>query len=358
MKLNYNTSDNCSDIIYRGEYLYRALFNSICSSVYLNTWFFGRSSGDIDYAKINDFIMSEYNVEKSIVYKYDTKERNITPDCSAFKILDIPYDILIIINSDIKIHYNEDQKGAKEFSEKLLYSIRDNCLGKPIMSHQKQISIVESRGDRLETEEFKVVEQNINIEDNYNDDIVTVYPKVVDFLNSDKSGLILMHGPVGTGKTSYIRKLITDIDKKFVYIPKDLFSSISMPSFTGFLSTITDSVIILEDSEDLLCPRNGVRSSVVSELLNFTDGLLSDMFKLKFICTCNSEISGIDSALMRPGRLIADLYFDALSTEKANNLLCNLDIKKTVTSPTPLSDIYCSTKTILKVNKPERKIGF
>ena len=68
----------------------------------------------------------------------------------------------------------------------------------------------------------------------------------------------------------------------------------------------------------------GNRRCQVSALLNITDGLLSDWLNIQLICSFNSDISKIDSALMRKGRLIAKYEFKELEVEKANALSLKL----------------------------------
>jgi hypothetical protein len=355
MNINFNVPEAAKEITNsRGTPAYRAIFNKLCSTLTISQYDYEKElSGD----EFLSFIEKDYEIEKVATGRL---EKDGSTDFFGInvRLLGLPYDIIVGVDCfGVDVCYDSNQEGAEDFAIGLARNIQENLFGAP-KTTEKKISIVTSNGVCLGTETFTIKDQGVELDDNYNQDLIDVYPRLNTFLNSSESGLVLMHGPVGTGKTSYIRKIISDSKKQCIYVPKDLFSSIAMPSFTGFLSTVTDSVIILEDSEDLLCPRSGVRSSVVSELLNFTDGLLSDMFKLKFICTCNSELSGVDEALMRPGRLVADLYFGPLETSKVNNLYKKLGIDKTVTKPTHLSEIYCSTKTLLLAAKKERKMGF
>ena len=65
-------------------------------------------------------------------------------------------------------------------------------------------------------------------------------------------------------------------------------------------------------------------NSGVATILNMSDGLLSDGLGIKFICTFNEDISNIDEALLRKGRLVSKYEFTALEPEKANALLAEL----------------------------------
>ena len=51
-------------------------------------------------------------------------------------------------------------------------------------------------------------------------------------------------------------------------------------------------------------------------ILNISDGLLSDELCIKFICTFNAPLKDIDEALLRKGRLAARYEFKDLTTDK------------------------------------------
>lgn len=195
--------------------------------------------------------------------------------------------------------------------------------------------------------------KNFDINALYNDDFPHEDEKISEFINDpERSGLILLHGEKGTGKTTYIRHLIeVNTDKKFIFIPPSLVSLISSPDFTSFLSTIKGSILILEDCEDVLQLYGNRRTSEAATLLNLTDGLLADELEIKVICTFNANIKEIDSAMLRKGRLVSKYEFKALSVEKSRQLLKNKygdsiseeEISKIV-NPMTLADIFNYTE--------------
>lgn len=203
--------------------------------------------------------------------------------------------------------------------------------------------------NRLPTKDFS----ELDILKNYNDDFLAENEIIKKFVEAEsESGLLILHGDKGTGKSTYIRHLIsTNPEKKFVYIPANLVSMLSQPNFSSFLMTLQDHIIILEDCEEAIKDRKSNGSpAAVSLLLNMTDGLLSDGLGLKFICTFNDDVKNIDSALLRRGRLISKYEFKALTTDKANALLEELygekfdrgeyEISPATDKPLSLADIY------------------
>ena len=167
--------------------------------------------------------------------------------------------------------------------------------------------------------------QSFSIEDNYNDDFAVEHEKICAFISEDdKSGLVILHGGKGTGKTTYIKSLITNYpDKKFIFVPSNQISMLGDPSFGDYLvSSLNNCVIILEDCEDAIRSRKvSGNGAAVSLLLNMSDGLMSDDLGIKFICTFNEDIKNIDDALTRKGRLVSKYEFKELTMKKTNKLL-------------------------------------
>lgn len=203
--------------------------------------------------------------------------------------------------------------------------------------------------NKLPTKDFS----ELDVTKNYNDDFLTEDRIIKTFVSTDdESGLLILHGDKGTGKSTYIRHLISaNPERKFVYIPANLVGMLSEPNFSTFLMTLQNHVIILEDCEEAIKDRKSNGSpAAVSLLLNLTDGLLSDGLGLKFICTFNDDVKNIDAALLRKGRLISKYEFKPLNTEKANALLEELygerfdkgeyEISPSTDKPLSLADIY------------------
>jgi hypothetical protein len=100
-----------------------------------------------------------------------------------------------------------------------------------------------------------------------------------------------------------------------------------------------NAVLIIEDAENIVLDRRYNSRSGVSNLLNISDGLLSDCLHLQLICTFNSAISTIDAALLRQGRLIARYEFGRLTVEKARKLSDRLGIEQDINTAKTLAEI-------------------
>jgi hypothetical protein len=166
---------------------------------------------------------------------------------------------------------------------------------------------------------------NFDLENHYNDDFVPVSKHIIDSLNkSVGKGIILLHGKHGTGKTSYLRHLIKTLDKNIIYVSPDMSSSISQPSFLTFLLEHKNSILIIEDAENVIKTREAGENQAVANLLNVTDGILGDGLNFQVICTFNTGFDFIDPALKRKGRMIAQYEFNNLCKEKTQQLVTKL----------------------------------
>jgi len=161
--------------------------------------------------------------------------------------------------------------------------------------YSKKIMLVVKENYGFELEPMEINEPvDFNIDELYPDDFKPVCEGVEQFISNDKSGLIILHGLQGTGKTTYIRHLIYKFNKKFVFLPVELACELSSPAFISFVkNNIKGAILIIEDCETLLRDRSKamVPSNGISNILNMSDGLLGDSIKLKFICTFNSKYS-------------------------------------------------------------------
>ena len=196
----------------------------------------------------------------------------------------------------------------------------------------------------FELKEYTIKNPIIDFNTNYNKDFKDIDKIVLERLNKeDGKGLVLLYGPPGTGKTSYIRHIINNVtDKRVLYMPPDMASELSNPGLIPFLTDIPNSILIVEDSENVLIKRQGQHNQAISNILNLSDGLLSDCLSIQIVATFNTELKNIDEALLRKGRLIAKYEFKPLSKDRVQGLAKKLGINFISESAT-LAEIYnCS----------------
>ena len=207
--------------------------------------------------------------------------------------------------------------------------------------------------------------KNINVENNYNDGFDKISHDIITKLNNKKkTGLVILHGEPGTGKTTYIRYLAGKLKRNIIFISPDMVHHITEPEFIPFLMDNSDAILILEDAEDAVRKRDALgRTGAVSNILNLTDGLLSDCLNISIVATFNTETKNIDDALLRKGRLLKAYKFEKLSVEKSKLLMeKNGFSPDLVTKPMTLADIYNYGDDV-KGNEqaftiPKKRVGF
>lgn len=237
----------------------------------------------------------------------------------------------------------------------------DNCISECILRKKPDkpvINVIEAKGGSFSMAEHAVYDDFIikDLDINYGQGFEKFHTSLMERFNKSTKGLVLFHGEPGTGKTYYIRHLLRKMvasRKVVLYIPPNMVDHLTDPSFMTFLSNEIKEwsedglfcVLLIEDAEPLLAKRQeGVRIQGVTNLLNMTDGLLNDMLNLQIICTFNVDISKLDSALLRPGRLIARKEFKPLNELDANLLAQRLGIKHHFDKPASLGEIYALQK--------------
>ena len=211
----------------------------------------------------------------------------------------------------------------------------------------------------IETVRCPIKKPKLNLSDNYNDDFIEIHETIYKRLSrKNDKGLVVLHGKPGTGKTSYIRYLIASVKKNVIFLPPNMASAITNPELISILVDQPNSILVIEDAENIVIDREQNGNSPVSALLNISDGLLADSLNVQIICSFNTDISKIDPALMRKGRLIAKYEFKELEIEKAQKLSNKLGFKTQLTEPMSLTAIYNQEDKDFQVAKKGRPIGF
>jgi len=224
----------------------------------------------------------------------------------------------------------------------LLKRVSDFLRSKVIVSSSRSIGVlVADPMSGLYIKEFGVISPDIDISLAYNDDFRSVHDTIVEKLNKNRGkGIILLHGCPGTGKTTYIRYLASVISKKMIFIPPEMAPQIASPDFLALMIDYPNSILIIEDAENVVRDRMNEENLSVSNLLNISDGLLSDCLNLQIICTFNTDISRIDKALLRKGRIIAKYEFKPLAILKAESIAKILGRPVTFDHDMTLADVY------------------
>jgi hypothetical protein len=162
---------------------------------------------------------------------------------------------------------------------------------------------------------------------NYNEEVLAGFDYVVKQLNSEKpfGRLVIMYGPPGTGKTHLLRGMFSALNlekSKFIFLQPEFLFKHSVSALTRLLLDAAEDgdslILLIEDADDCLVPRQQDNMVAISTLLNLADGFIGNMLDIRVIATTNASKLGIDNALKRPGRLCRIMEVGLLSTERAN----------------------------------------
>ena len=234
-------------------------------------------------------------------------------------------------------------------------------LAKKRREKENNIALVIQTNRGYDTTTFELPKQKLDIELGYGKSFKPIHEKIIHKLNEKKSkGLVLLHGTPGTGKTHYLKYLASKIkNKRVLFIPPFLADFITSPEMTPFLIQNAGSVLFIEDAEKVITDRNTGGGNGVSNILNITDGILSDILNIQIVATFNMDKKKIDEALLRKGRLIAEHKFDALPVEDSQALIDHLGFDYKTDKPMTLTEIYNLSEVEYKSEEKSRQtIGF
>ena len=306
---------------------------------------------------------SVYGPDVELLFHMNMSKHAFTPD--PVEENHIGQELIYKIGEGIMIHLLDSAYALlypaamkKEEVENLLSIIEGDTEERERKKLHKFSMITNQFGFDLEY--FEIKSFDIDIQKQYNDDFSAADKKIKSFLNEPKaSGIVLLHGLYGSGKTTYIRHLINSTEKNFIYVPLNMVGALNEPDFLPFITQYRDSILIIEDCENLIQSRksNGPSNALVN-LLNMGDGLLGDALRLKIICTFNADLKEIDEALLRKGRMVVRYYFDKLKIEKSVLLQTEINRQPLLNEALTLADIYNADENDLVGDANKQRIGF
>ncbi len=203
-----------------------------------------------------------------------------------------------------------------------------------------EINIISRSGGSLDLKTLAIKPTPLDLDLYYNNDFKAVDATIKErLLKANDKGIVLLHGLPGTGKTTYLRHLIGNMKKQVMFVSPSVADNLMNPEFMDLLIDNPNSILVIEDAENIIMDRRFSSQSSVSNLLNISDGLLSDCLNVQIICTFNSDLNMVDSALLRKGRLIAKYEFGKLHVSKARALSQHLGLQQEINKPMTLAEI-------------------
>lgn len=260
----------------------------------------------------------------------------------------------------ISIYVPNDNKITMEMTTndvELLEKVSEFCNSKfQELKKEKQIHMIAPDEYSEQTSLYPMGEVSCPlIRQNYSDDVLKKVDFVIKELNSENpiGRMVLVDGSPGTGKSFLIRGILNELNfGTCVLVPVSMLESLDKPTLIPLLlknkrksgsrlskvispKNIDSSsekskpiILIIEDADSVLVPRQSDNMSAISSLLNYTDGIFGSLFDLRIVATTNASRVEIEPALLRPGRLLKRIHVDTLSAKKAEEVYFNLTSEK------------------------------
>jgi len=308
----------------------------------------------LNMEKVLKYIKQEYADAITGIYqnsKYDRRKKKTSYFTTIILLKD---DCLVELGNNYceVLHTHEDYDMANALIREVShFKRRERKTG-------LEINLIVKGNYGLELKGMEIKKTKLDLDLYYEDDFIQTDEVIRKRLNkNDDKGIVLLHGLPGTGKTTYLRHLIGKIKKRVMFLSPNIAGSLVDPEFIDLLIDNPNSVVIIEDAENIIMDRKANQNSSVSNLLNISDGLLADFLNVQLICTFNSSLTMIDSALMRKGRLIAKYEFGKLSVRKAQRLSDRLGYRNLIIKPMTIAELTNPADIDYKTERTEI-IGF
>lgn len=240
-------------------------------------------------AACGEFNIFFNNIQFEIIYN-KLGEPLVTPNG-----IDTPKELYIVCN-----HYKNKNKDLEEI-KKFFFGIKKEAI--PKLNDSIRVFIPSShRWEKLNTIPKRSTDTIfINNLDNIMDDIDKFMDSKDEYI---KKGIkykrnYLLHGPPGTGKTSFITSVASKYDLDVFMV--NLNTNINDIIFMKIISKLPDrSLLVLEDV-DFLFESNQNNSVNFSTILNTLDGFACKNRLITFMTTNHKD--KLDASLIRPGRI-------------------------------------------------------
>lgn len=311
-----------------------------------------------DFLNVIDPMIVERNCFTEILPDLESDIVNIKTLAKISETIFISY-VLIDRNqpdsivSDITFFYKNENDSEKINS--IIESLIQDC---EVDYEESEINKLNSIGLSNTGLDLERVETKIDldvIEMFYNNKTIKDINKLIKKIKKSQTGLSILYGERGTGKTSMIHYLAAKLDRIVIFVPNNMLEhTINNPDFRRFIKKYNKVLLVLDDCEMSFNEYFVKSNFIVNNLLQLVDGFLSDSIDLSIVAIFNVEDEEeIDHNLLNCNNLIDMIYFEHLSESESNELSEHLGEKTKYKNKTKLIDIIKKRKVL-----NNKKLGF
>lgn len=166
-----------------------------------------------------------------------------------------------------------------------------------------------------------------DIEIFYNDETINRTEKLIKSIRKGDSGLSVLWGERGVGKTTLSNYIISETDNTVIYIPLNMIDmTITSPDFIKFLKNRKGSLLVIDDAEIQFSDYFSKTSFFTGNLLQLVDGLGARNLELNILLILNCKnINEIDSNLLKCNNMMDIIKVENNTDEKSKELVTLLN---------------------------------
>lgn len=256
------------------------------------------------------------------------------------------------IISDVVFLYKDESD--KEEINKILENLTSECGVDYQESEVNKLNTITISTSGLELERVDAKDTDA-IEMFYSSHTMKGINKLIKKIKKSETGISILYGERGTGKTSIINYLSTKLDRIVIFVPNNMIEhTINNPDFRRFVKRYNKVLLVLDDCEMSFNELFVKSNFIVNNLMQLVDGFLSDSLDLSVVAIFNvDDPDEIDHNLLDSNNLIDTVEFEYLSEKESNELSEHLGDKVKYKNKNKLIDIIKNRKTIT-----DKKIGF
>jgi hypothetical protein len=223
------------------------------------------------------------------------------------------------------------------------------CILDLTSSESHKINFLTVRENTIDIEPL-LTESNEDFENYYNDNVISQVNKLVKKFKKDESGISVIYGESGVGKTNLAKQICHKLHQVSIFIPSNLIDqSINNPDFKNFIKKYGKVLLIIDDCEFMSNNLFGKNNFFVQNVIQLVDGIFQDILQVQILLIFNTDNDeDIDESILNSNSFIDMIYVDSLKSDAATDLSQTLGHKKIYKSSVRLIDVIKNKKNSKK----------